>query len=111
MLRSGMIHSLLFTQILTGNIILRHLVRMNLHFVIITGVFHALHNIGFECVFFLEQLIHTLRICKTPRAHRFADFEVTGQYLGLCPSGLLTASVFFLSCASAHCLVFAARSE
>jgi hypothetical protein len=64
MLRSNMIHSLLFIQILARNIILRHLVDVNFHFISVLGVFHALHNVGFERVPFLEQLIHTLRICS-----------------------------------------------
>ncbi len=37
-------HSLLFIQILAGNIILRHLMRANFPLVSVPGVFHALHR-------------------------------------------------------------------
>src|SRR5882762_2757844 len=62
--RTGMIRSLttLFIQILTGNIILRHLMRANFPLVSVLGVFDALYHVGFERVSFLEQLVHTLRI-------------------------------------------------
>ncbi len=56
-------YSLLFIQILAGNIILRHLVRANLLLVSVTSVFHACHCVGLERVSFLDQLGHTLRIC------------------------------------------------
>jgi len=54
--------SLLFIQILAGNIILRHLMRANLLLVSVTSVFYARHCIGLERVSFLDQLGHTLRI-------------------------------------------------
>src|SRR5467141_1083192 len=62
--RTGMIRSLttLFIQILTGNIILRHLMRANFPLVSVLGVFDALYHVGLERVSFLEQLVHTLRI-------------------------------------------------
>src|SRR5271156_825518 len=55
-------HSLLFIQILAGNIILWHLMRANFPLVSVPGVFHALHRVGLERVSFLKQLVHTLRI-------------------------------------------------
>src|SRR5271156_1043722 len=55
-------HSLLFIQILAGNIILRNLMRVNFPLVSVPGVFHALHHIGLERVSFVEQLVYTLRI-------------------------------------------------
>src|SRR6266850_4864968 len=47
---------------LAGNIVLRHLMRVNFPLVSVIGVFHALHHVGLERVSFLEQLVHTLRI-------------------------------------------------
>lgn len=58
----GAARSLLFIQILAGNIILRHLMRANLLLVRVTSVFYAPHCVGLERVSFLDQLGHTLRI-------------------------------------------------
>jgi hypothetical protein len=58
----GAARSLLFIQILAGNIVLRHLMRANLLLVIVTSVFYARHCVGLERVSFLDQLGHTLRI-------------------------------------------------
>ena len=55
-------HSLVFIAILTGNIILGHLVRANFAFVGVAGVLHTLHDLGFEGVSFLEQFVDALGI-------------------------------------------------
>ncbi len=49
---------LLFIFIFVGNIILRHLMRVNFPSIMIPGVFHARH----ERVAFLDQLVYALRI-------------------------------------------------
>ena len=53
---------LLFVQIFTGHVVLRHLMRANFFFIRAVGVFHADHCVGLECIPFGEQLVDTLRI-------------------------------------------------
>src|SRR5207302_6261113 len=55
--------SSVLVQIFIRNIVLWHLARANLPFISGLGVLHARHNVGFESVTFLEQLVDTLRIC------------------------------------------------
>src|SRR6516165_9470987 len=55
-------HSRLFIQILGGNIILRDFMRVNFHLVSVLGILNAHNHLGFECITFFEQLIHTLRV-------------------------------------------------
>ena len=53
---------LLFVQIFTRHIILRHLVRVNFLFIGALGVFHADHRGSLERISFLEQLVDALRV-------------------------------------------------
>src|SRR5437016_6912516 len=55
-------HSLFFTQIFLGNIILRYLMRANFPLISAPSVFYARHYISFERVSLLKQLVDTLRI-------------------------------------------------
>ena len=55
-------HSLFFTQIFLGNIILRYLMRANSPLISALSVFYARHYISFERVSLLKQLVDTLRI-------------------------------------------------
>src|ERR1700680_2055595 len=54
---------LFFIQIFVGNIILRHLVSVDFLLVAAVGGLDARHNFSFERVSFLDQFVHTLRIC------------------------------------------------
>ena len=47
-------HSLLFIQILLGNIILGYFVRPNSLFILIPGILHACHCLGLESVTFFK---------------------------------------------------------
>ena len=85
-----MIRSLLFTQILAGNIILRrHFMRANFALVSVPGVFHARHHLGLERVSLLEQLVHTLRIrtldCSPGCAPSLSSANATVPTLWLFP--------------------------
>ena len=52
----------IFVQILAGNIIFRHLMRVDFLFLGILGVFHAFHYIRLERVSFLKQFVDAFRI-------------------------------------------------
>ena len=54
--------ALFFVQIFARNIVLRHLVRANFLLVSVVSAFDTSHDVGFECIPFLDQLVNALRI-------------------------------------------------
>lgn len=55
-------HGLVFIEIFARNIVFRYFVRANFLLVGVIGTLHTGHDIGLECVSFLDQFVDTLRI-------------------------------------------------